>query len=272
MNILFIGDISGRPGRDMISMHLSSIKNENNVDFVIANAENAAGGRGITRKVLEELSSYGIDYFTSGEHVWSYKEFLPELNDEKLALVRPFNYEASETIPGKGYDIIDFKGHTIVIMALLGQTFMRGDTRNPFWFFDEVYDSVIEDLVNPIIIVDFHAEATSEKITFGNYIKDRVTAMCGTHTHVPTADGRIIGQGTGYITDVGMVGPLEASLWVDFESVTHNFKFPFKKSFKVEYEGNRVLNSVLLEVDDITNTKHNIRKCKKITRIDKYSK
>ncbi|HEX9804837.1 MAG TPA: TIGR00282 family metallophosphoesterase [Candidatus Dojkabacteria bacterium] len=267
MNILFIGDISGRPGRQTIKEILPQIKNENKVDFVIANAENSAGGRGVTRAIIDELSSYGIDFFTTGEHVWDIKDFKDELHDQKLPLVRPLNYERSEDLPGVGFKEIDLgsKGR-IVVIALLGQTFMRDFVKNPFWEMDRILDE--NDWENAAIIVDFHTEATAEKITMGNYLRNRVTAVLGTHTHVGTIDARILGK-TGYVTDVGMVGPNDASLWANFDNVTHNFKYPFKKPFEMEMIGSRVFNSVLLEIDD-KSTGNAIRKCKKISRIDKY--
>lgn len=271
MKILFIGDISGRPGRETIAEVLPKVKNDNKVDFVIANCENAAGGRGVTRKVMEELMSSGIDFFTTGEHVWAMKDFLSDLQDSSLPLVRPANYEKSEVLPGSGFKEIDLgpKGKLVVI-ALIGQTFMRENVRNPFWYMEDILEQKAHDWQGATIIVDFHAEATSEKISMGHYLSGRVSAVLGTHTHVGTVDTRIL-NGTGFVTDVGMVGPYDASLWVKFESVIHNFKYPYKVQFEMEDEGDRIFNSVLVEIEP-ESTQLPIKFCKKISRIDKHLK
>lgn len=256
MKVLFIGDISGRPGREVIKEVLPGIKKQNDIDFIIANMENSAGGRGVTKRIINELQGYGIDFFTSGEHVWDQKTFIDDLNYSNLPVTRPLNYDGNEHIPGSGYKIIDLGKEKIIIINLLGQTFMRESVRSPFWVFDELWAELIEkgevtDVRedNPIVIVDFHAEATAEKISFGWYIRERADMLVGTHTHVPTADQRMM-DNMAYVTDVGMCGPYEASLWVDFENVIHNFRFPFKKPFQMQMDGQRVFNSVLLECEN----------------------
>ena len=268
MNILFIGDISGRPGRETIQKLLPEIKRKHNIQFVIANAENAAGGRGVTKKVLNELISYGIDFFTSGEHIWDIKEFRSDLEENILPIVRPLNYEHQETLPGTGIKEVDLgKAGKLIIISLLGQTFMREPVRSPFWVMDEILNKNLESWKHSAIIIDFHAEATSEKISLAYYLKNKITALVGTHTHVATADTRII-DNTGFVTDVGMVGPLNASLWVEFGPIIHNFKFPYKESFKIKKNGPTVFNSVLLEIDE-EESDFGIKKCKKIFRIDR---
>ena len=268
MNILFIGDISGRPGREAVGRILPQLKSENKIDFVIANCENAAGGRGVTRAIVEELLSYGIDFFTTGDHVWDQKEFLLDLQDENLPLVRPLNYEKSDIIPGLGYKEIDLGAlGKIVVISLLGQIFMRQNVRSPFWIFDELFEEKKAKWNNSTIIVDFHAEATSEKIAFGKYLQNRVTAVCGTHTHVGTVDTRQF-DGTGYITDVGMVGPKDAVLWVKYDRIIHDFKYPYKKSFEIEKNPPYIFNSVLIKTTQNV-TEYGIKRCQKIERIDK---
>ncbi len=264
MRILFIGDVSGSPGRDAVAEVLPRLKTEKKIDLVIANCENAAGGLGVTREVLDQLQGDGVDFFTSGDHVWREKEFLPELRDKNLPLVRPYNYESQEQLPGKGYDFIDLgsKGRVLVI-NMIGQVFMQEHVRNPFWSIDELLQKLHDDgLLNKedIIFIDFHAEATAEKISLAYYLKNRITALVGTHTHVATADERMVGD-TAYVTDVGMAGPFDASLWAEFEGIIHNFKFPFKKAKQVEKNGRRIFNSVLIETDG--------PKATKITRVDK---
>lgn len=268
MKILFIGDISGKPGRETVKKILPNLRSSQDIDFVIANAENAAGGRGVTLETLNELTSYGIDFFTSGEHVWDIKSFRDEIRDENLSIVRPLNYEASAYLPGKGIKEIDLgsKGR-LFVTSFLGQTFMRDNVRSPFWVFDELYNEYSAKWAGAAVIIDFHAEATSEKLTFGNYVKDKVSAVLGTHTHVPTIDPRMFGN-TGYITDVGMTGPYEASLWVKFEDVLQNFKYPYKTSFTIEEEGKRSFNSVLVEFEANEDPSKPM-KCISLVRIDK---
>lgn len=273
LKILFIGDISARPGRQVVRDLLPGIKKQNGVDVVIANCENAAGGRGVTREIINELESYGIDYFTTGEHVWDIAAFRKDLEDSTLPLVRPYNYERSSSIPGKGWDIIDLgsKGK-LIITAFLGQEFMRQKVRNPFWSYEELLKEIEErtgeDTNKTPILVDFHAEATSEKASFGWNSKETATAVLGTHTHVGTIDNTLLprnkaGENCAFVTDVGMCGSKDASLWVNFDSVIHNFKYPYKKSFKVEKEGLRIFNSVLIEMKG--------NSAKKITRVDRVA-
>jgi 2',3'-cyclic-nucleotide 2'-phosphodiesterase len=267
MKVLFLGDISARPGRDVVIQILPELRKCENIDLVIANGENAAGGRGITKEIINELTNSGIDFFTTGEHIWAQKSLLAELSDTNLPLVRPYNYEASNQIPGKTYEIIDLgpKGR-VVVAVFLGQTFMREFVRSPFWQLDELLEKLIAEGIeypNDTIIIDFHAEATSEKATFAHYVRDRVSAVLGTHTHVATADQRLLGD-TAFVTDVGMSGIRNASLWVKYENVIHNNKFPFKKSFEVETEGEKIFNSVLVTLEK--------GKAVDIVRIDKIIK
>ncbi len=268
MRIIFIGDISGKPGRKLLKDQLPEIKKKYSPDIVIANCENAAHGLGVTRSVISEMSSYGVDFFTSGDHVWSVRDFVEDMYDLSLPLVRPYNYESQENLPGKGVHKIDLgsKGQLIVI-NLIGQSFMRNIPRNPFWAVDELFKELgldnngkSEDGIKQNILVDFHAETTAEKLCLAAYLKDRVSAFVGTHTHVPTADARIIG-GMAYVTDVGMTGPLDASLWIKFENAIHNFKYPFKKLPEMEDSGRMILNAVLIDLDE--------GKATKIQRIDK---
>jgi 2',3'-cyclic-nucleotide 2'-phosphodiesterase len=252
LKILFIGDISGRPGREVVAQLVPQIKADQKIDICIANCENAAGGRGVTSKVINELTKSGIDFFTAGDHVWGIKAFKSELEDDTLPIVRPYNYERQELLPGSGYKILDLgKKGNLVVASLIGQVFMRENVRNPFWAADELLAELKSKGIeegNSNIIIDFHAEATSEKVTLGNYLKNRVSAVVGTHTHTGTVDTRMLGS-TAYVTDVGMAGPYDSSLWADFKEITHNFKFPFKKGMKMMESGSRVFNSVIIELD-----------------------
>lgn len=256
MKVLFIGDISGKPGRNLVKELLPEIKTKYKPDVVIANCENAAHGLGVTKEVLNELSAYGIDFFTSGDHVWSVRDFVEEMYDLNLPLVRPYNYEHQAKLPGKGVHTLDLgsKGKLTVI-NLIGQSFMKHIPRSPFWAVDELLDDLhidaqgkTPDGIKQNILVDFHAETTAEKLCLAAYLKDRVSALVGTHTHVATADARLIGP-LAYVTDAGMVGPLDASLWIKFDTAIHNFKYPFKKMPVMEDSGRMIFNSVLIELD-----------------------
>lgn len=263
MKILFIGDISGRSGRRVVKEVMPGVKSKYKPDIIIANAENSAHGIGITRNVLTELSSLGIDFFTSGDHVWHYREFIEDLDDKSLQIIRPLNYEKSERLPGDGYRLIDLgnKGK-ILIVNLLGQSFMKQHVRSPFWVMDELLENFNDEYFKDLnILIDIHAESTAEKLCLAGYLKDRgVSAIVGTHTHVPTSDNRLIGD-LAYVTDVGMVGPLNASLWIKFDNAIHNFKYPYKKVPEIEEHGEMVFNSVLIEF--------NKGKALNIERIDK---
>ena len=207
LNIFAIGDIVGKPGREILEKKLRGFIEQQNIDFCVANAENSAGGSGITIDIADKLFSFGIDVITMGDHVWKKKECYGYLQSEQRIL-RPTNY--SPLAHGKGHVAIETKGGIIVgVINLLGQVFMK-PIDCPF----RAADQAIEELskLTKVIIVDIHAEATSEKIAMGRYLDGRVSAVVGTHTHVQTADERILHNGTGYITDLGMTGPHESIL------------------------------------------------------------
>ncbi|MFQ5987737.1 MAG: YmdB family metallophosphoesterase, partial [Dehalococcoidia bacterium] len=205
MRILMVGDVIGRPGRRAVRTLLPGLRQEYNVDLVIANSENAAGGLGLTTETAEELLDFGVDVLTSGNHIWDQKEILPAL-DGDLAILRPLNYPPG--VPGRGYLI---KGEVLVV-NLVGRTFM-GNFDCPF----RTMDQLLEELSDrpSVIIVDFHGEATSEKVALGWYLDGRVSALLGTHTHVGTIDARLLPKGTAFITDVGMTGPVDSVIGDD---------------------------------------------------------
>ncbi len=214
VNILAIGDIVGQPGRKILEKKLKSFIKEQNIDFCIANAENSAGGSGITIDITKKLFSYDVNAITMGDHVWKRKEIFDSLQTEQR-LLRPANY--SPLAHGRGYVAIKTKGgYFIGIVNLLGRIFMK-PIDCPF----RAADTAIEELskLTNIIIVDMHAEATSEKIAMGWYLDGRVSAVVGTHTHVQTSDEKILPKGTGYITDLGMTGPHESILGRNIDRV-----------------------------------------------------
>ncbi|MGB2854190.1 MAG: TIGR00282 family metallophosphoesterase [Dehalococcoidia bacterium] len=252
MRILLVGDVIGRPGRRAVQVLVPNLRQEYSIDLVIANGENAAGGLGLTRETAEELFASGIDVITSGNHIWDHKEIIPSL-DSELAILRPLNYPPG--VPGRGYLT---KGKVLVV-NLLGRTFI-GNFDCPF----RAMDQLLEELVDkpPVIIADFHAEATSEKVAMGRYLDGRVSAVLGTHTHVGTIDARLLPEGTAYITDVGMTGPIESVIGDDADAVIRRFLTQLPHRLSVG-KGSVVLNSVLVDVEESTGV------AKSIVRIDR---
>lgn len=260
MNILFIGDIYGSLGREIVKRNLPKIKEQYSINFVIANGENAAHGKGITEKMYKEFLELGINVVTMGNHTfdnWDIFNFIENARN----LIRPANLDIS--IPGKGYEIYNYNNYKIAVINLIGRTFMN-PANCPFRTFDEIYNKVKD--ITPIIIVDFHAEATSEKIAFGYYVDGRVTAIIGTHTHVATADYRLLPKGSAYITDVGMCGPLNGVIGVEKESVITRFIDGLPTRFKPVEEGDIQFNSVLININNKTNL------ATKIERISYFDK
>lgn len=243
IKILFIGDIVGRPGRRAVKEYL--LKNRSKYDLVFANAENLSAGKGITFEKYEETLDYGIDYFTSGNHIWSYKEFVEKLDDPETKVLRPENYPKDK--PGKGIAFLSAKGHKILLLSLQGRVFMRDDVLDPF----SVAKKIADENGDSIIIIDFHAEATSEKIAFGYYLDGKVAAIVGTHTHVQTADNQVLPAGTGYITDIGMCGPKESVLGVEKGIIIEKFLTGVPLSHKVA-TGDSVFSAVELTIDPKT--------------------
>jgi len=255
IKVLFIGDIVGRPGRRAVREYLT--ENRKNYDLVFANAENLSAGRGITKEKYAEALGYGIDYFTSGNHIWNYKEFIEELDNPEVKVLRPANYPAN--LPGRGYAGIDYKGIKILLLNLQGRVFIKDELDDPF----TSALNLISREKNSIIIIDFHAEATSEKVALGYYLDGKVSAVIGTHTHVQTADEQILAGGTGYITDVGMCGPKESVLGVEKEIIIEKFLTQLPLSHKVA-RGDSVFNAVELTIDIVSKKTISIKRVNKV--------
>ncbi|MBF0438386.1 MAG: TIGR00282 family metallophosphoesterase [Magnetococcales bacterium] len=220
MVVLLIGDVFGRPGRRAVARHLADLKASCGADFVIANGENAAAGVGITPDVAAELFKAGVDVITTGNHVWRHKEILSTIESQKRIL-RPLNYPPGT--PGAGYGVFQSaNGVRVGVMNLLGRVFMES-LDCPFRAADAILDANPLGREVDLWIVDMHAEASSEKIAMGFYLDGRVTAVLGTHTHIPTADHRILKQGTGFITDVGMTGCYDSIIGMRVDSVMPKF-------------------------------------------------
>ncbi|HMA59973.1 MAG TPA: TIGR00282 family metallophosphoesterase [Halanaerobiales bacterium] len=227
MNILFIGDIVGRAGRRSIRKLMDDIVKNQDIDFVLANGENAAGGFGLTEDTAEELYSYGIDCMTMGNHTWGNKNIY-EFIDDNEKLIRPLNF--NERVPGRGYNTYQIKDKNITVINLIGQVFM-GNHNSPVEAFDRVYEKIKDK--SDYIIVDFHGEATGEKRAFAEYVKGKVTLVVGTHTHVQTNDEQILDKGTGYITDLGFSGACDSILGMKKEKVLYRLKTKMPKRLEV---------------------------------------
>ncbi|MEJ5330773.1 MAG: TIGR00282 family metallophosphoesterase [Desulfobaccales bacterium] len=259
MRILFVGDIVGSPGRRAVQELVPRLVDRHLVDLVVANGENAAGGIGITPQVAEELLNLGVDVLTSGNHIWKHKEILPYL-EESERLLRPANYPPGT--PGRGWAVVETAaGRRVAVLNLEGRVFMS-PLECPFRTADRLLAELPSDLA--AIIVDFHAEATSEKQALGYYLDGRVSALIGTHTHVQTADERVLAGGTGYITDVGMTGPLNGVIGMKKEIILERFLSQRPQPFKVA-AAQVQLQGVLLELTDDG-------RCRGITRIQEALK
>ena len=251
MRILLIGDVIGRPGRRLVQDLVPGLRREHAIDLVIANGENAAGGIGLTVDTAQELLASGVDVITSGNHIWDRREIIPALDGE-LPILRPLNYPHG--VPGRGHLIVG----DVLVVNLLGRVFV-GNFDCPFRAMDRLLDTRVD---RPrVAIVDFHAEATSEKVAMGWYLDGRVSAVVGTHTHVGTVDARVLPGGTAYISDVGMTGPIDSVIGDEVDSVIGRFltQLPHRLSAA---KGRAMLNSVLVDVDEDTG------KAESIVRLD----
>jgi metallophosphoesterase (TIGR00282 family) len=244
VNILFIGDIVGRPGREMVRKGLKKIVEQHELDLVIANAENAAAGFGVTPDIGESLLEYGVDVMTSGNHIWAKKEVLEYIAAEPR-LLRPANYPAG--VPGRGAFVAQTgDGRSVGVINVMGRVFMQS--------IDDPFAVVLREIQNirhqtRVIVVDFHAEATSEKQAMGWYLDGKVTAVVGSHTHVQTADERILPNGTAYMTDAGMTGPHDSVIGMEREPSLARFLNGMPSRYEPA-TGNPRLNGVVIQADD----------------------
>ena len=263
LNILAIGDIVGQPGRKILEKKLNGFIKEYNIDFCIANAENAAGGSGLTVNIAKKLFSYGVNVITMGDHVWKRKEIYDSLQSEQRIL-RPANY--SPLAHGRGYVAIKTEEDYVVgIINLLGRTFMK-PIDCPF----RAADTAVEELSKQtnIIVVDMHAEATSEKIAMGWYLDGRVSAVVGTHTHVQTSDEKILPKGTGYITDLGMTGPHESILGRNIDRVLKSIVTQVPTRYDIA-ENDLHIEGVVITVNKGTGNAEKIKRVR-VTENDNY--
>ena len=243
MNILVLGDVVGDIGCDFIRKKLSAFKKLKNIDFTIINGENSAAGNGITPSSAEHLFTSGVDFITTGNHVFRRKEVYDYLDDNEY-IIRPYNFPASN--PGKGVALVDTGMHTIGIINLMGTMFMES-LDNPFYAADKALKEL--EGKTKVILIDFHAEATSEKQALAYYLDGRVSAVFGTHTHVLTNDDRILEKGTGYITDIGMCGVIDSVLGVDKDIVIDKFKTNMPTRFDGA-KGKCMVNGCIFTIDE----------------------
>lgn len=246
MKILIVGDVVGRPGRKAFKKYTKELREKNNIDVVIVNGENSAAGKGVSRKSLDELYAGGADIVTSGNHIWDKREVY-EVIDTDPYLVRPANYP--EGAPGKGWCLYPFKAKNLAVINMSGRAFMP-EMDCPFQKIEDVLSEIGDQA--DIKILDFHAETTSEKMAMGFYLDGRVQVVVGTHTHIQTADERILPEGTAYITDLGMVGPWNSVLGVKSDIIIKKFTTCMPARFDLA-DGPAVYSAIVVEIDDTTN-------------------
>jgi metallophosphoesterase (TIGR00282 family) len=245
MNILCIGDIVGRPGREALARLLPQIKKDHSLDFVIANAENASGGSGLIPKNADEIFDCGVDVITMGDHVWDKAEIFPYLQEHAKKIIRPANFP--EGVPGAGWTIVSSaNGVKVGVINLLGRTFMRYNVLCPFRTLEGIVAQIKEQ--TPLMLVDMHAEATSEKVAIGYFADGKVSCVFGTHTHIQTADEKILPEGTAYITDLGMTGPYDSVIGQDKLKIINRFLTSMPHKFEV-VQAKATVHGVVVKVD-----------------------
>lgn len=255
MKILAVGDVVGKIGINKLKECLPNIIKKNEIDFVIVNGENAAEGMGLTEKMYRDILKLNVDVVTMGNHTWGKKDIFSFIDDEQI--IRPANYSANN--PGKGYRIYEKKGKKIAVVNLIGRVTMGVLSENPFLIAKDIISKIKSQV--DIIVVDFHAEATAEKIALSYYLDGDATIIFGTHTHVQTADEKILKNGCAYITDIGMTGPKDSVIGMDIKASIKRFETSLPEKYKVA-EGEAIFNSCMFEVDNVTN------KVTKIQRIN----
>ncbi len=244
MNILVIGDIVGTPGGNKVKEVLPKVIREKKIDFVIANGENSADGMGITSKIFKELMVSGVNVVTMGNHTWGKKDIFNII--ENKMLLRPANYP--KDVLGNGYGIYECNGKKIAVINLMGRAEIEVLTENPFLKADEIIEKIKDEA--DLVLIDFHAEATAEKIAMGYYLDGRVTCLFGTHTHVATADETILEKGTAYITDIGMTGASKSVIGMDVDVAIKRFVTTLPEKFRVSDDKNIILNGIILQIND----------------------
>lgn len=259
LRVLFVGDIVGEVGRNAVKKILPKLREKYKIDLVLANGEHLSERVGLEIELVEEMREAGIDLFTTGNHVWRKKEFEDHIGKADVPVIRPANFK--EQVPGDGYRILTTKKGRVLVANLLGKENIPLDLESPFDMADKILSTTKGYRYS---VIDFHAEMTSEKVAMGYYLDGKVSAVFGTHTHVPTADARVLPLGTAYISDVGMTGPRDSVLGVKSEIIIERFKTGLPQRFEVA-DGPGVFNAVILTIDEKG-------KAKSIKRIDRNIK
>ncbi|MFH1546865.1 MAG: TIGR00282 family metallophosphoesterase [bacterium] len=261
IRILYTGDVCGSPGRETLKDVLPEIRKKEKVDLVVCDIENLAHGKGATEKTVMEIMSYGVDFMTAGNHIWRRPDFEVLLSGE-YPIIRPINYP--EDLPGKGYQIVDLgKKGKVLFSIVLGRAFFPNE--NVTMDMVRPLENMMKEVENERLsasIIEVHAESTSEKVSLGLMFDGKVSAVLGTHTHVPTADERLLPNGTGFITDLGMVGPQDSSLWVKPEIIFQQMKYPYSPAYDIQEDGKCRFDAVILEIE-------NDKSCAIIKRVNK---
>jgi len=265
LKVLFIGDINGRIGRRAVARIVPKLKKKHDLDLVIANAENAAHGSGITERTIKELMKYGIDFFTTGDHAFKRNGKYEEYTNPKLPVLRPANMPP--TAPGNGYKLLAVGSFNILLINLIGRVYMSHNYDCPFREIDNIFANFAKQNISAII-VDIHAEATSEKAAIKHYLDGKVSAVLGTHTHIMTADEEITKKGTAFITDVGMVGAADSCLGIDKKNIIKGFLTQIKQNHIIPEKGRAIFNSVILKIDPKTTSASSIKPIKEYININ----
>lgn len=264
MTILMFGDIIGKPGRQALAKILPELRKKYDPDLVIANAENLAHGYGITQKTVNHILSLGVDVLTSGNHVFDKKEGLNLLANIKYPILRPANYPPH--LPGRGDQIFEVRTKKVLVINLIGRVFFQFDYDCPFRCAEQILKKYKDEKLDAVI-VDFHAEATSENVALGYWLDGQVSAVLGTHSHVPTCDFKILSKGTAYVTDIGMVGTKNSIIGDKKESVIKRFLDQISTKLEIEEEGPIEVNAVVVEIDDQTGKAKKIKKIYQVVDI-----
>lgn len=258
LNIVFLGDIVGRSGREAVKDQIAKIKSKYNPDFIIANGENMAGGAGVEEKTAKEIYNCGVNFLTNGNHIWNKREIFPFLEKNRERIIRPYNYANlpnGDKTPGHGTAIVEVKGLKIGIASLIGRVFMPDLVDCPFHAADRILKNEFSNC--DLIFIDFHAEATSEKYAFARYLDGRVNLVVGTHTHVQTADEQIFDKGTGFICDLGMCGAINSVIGVDSAPVISRFLTGFPHRFN-SATGASMVNGLAINYSSSSNSEESL--------------
>jgi metallophosphoesterase (TIGR00282 family) len=263
LRVLMVGDVIGKPGRQTMEQHLHGLRDERGIDFVTVNGENVAGGMGLTISTANALFDSGADVITSGNHIWDKREFIPEL-DKEDRILRPLNY-GTTGVPGRGWGVYHAAdGTEVAVVNTQGRSTMI-PIENPFTEMDRLLDEGADELP-PVRLVDFHCELTSEKNAFGLHLDGRVSVVVGTHTHVPTADHRVLPRGTAYVSDLGMTGPLDSVIGFEPATVLPRFMNGLPTRFAVG-SGPVVFNSLLIDIDPKSGRAHSLERIARIIEV-----